>query len=144
MGETLDQTYRDRVAATCKNNRDRACSFRSSKCWRQTNGEDHVYAKPNKLRGELRETLLQPVCVAPFNKQVFSFDVAELSKSLLERSEQGWTAGRRAGLKESDLVNPLGLLRARRNRPERRYAETGDELASLHGASKGNASTNAR
>src|SRR5258707_247296 len=131
MGETLDQAYLDWVAAACKNNRDHACRFRGGKCRRQTNREDYIYAKPNKLRGELRETLLQPICVAPFNKQVFSFDVAELSKSLLERSEQGWTAGRRAGLKVSDLVNPLGLLRARHKGQHRCSTNSCNELAPL-------------
>jgi hypothetical protein len=74
-------------------------------------------------------------------------DVAQLTQAIQNRRLAFHKSGVLflASPKHSDPPHLVGrLLRARRNGPERRYGETGDELASSHGASEGNASTNAR
>ena len=72
---------------------------------------------------------------APFDDKIFSFQMAKLAHPLCKsaaatvRTEVG---GRNNGEENADAPHPLGLLRARRERPRRRRAaEQRDELAPL-------------
>ena len=105
---------------------------RGERLW-WANREDDVNAILDKLRRELRKTLLLPFRIAPLNEEIFALSVTEIPKTLSKRREEMRTAGRQTELNVPDLDNPLGLLCVRRNRPpRRRAAESRDEFAPPH------------
>jgi hypothetical protein len=71
-----------------------------------------------------------------FNLKISTFGPSQLLEFLLEYREPGWAFGVGLGKahEHADPPHALGLLRLGRERPRRRAAKEGDEVASSHGS----------
>ena len=97
-------------------------------------GQDDVGRQRNQLRGvaaNLGGIGDRPAGVDP---HVAADRPTQHRQSLQERPDAGqkYRIARRCGHEHTDPPHPLGLLRARRERPRRRTAKQRDEVATSH------------
>jgi hypothetical protein len=107
---------------------------------RRIDRHDHVGVQSHQLVREARQSRDIRVGVARDNVNVPSVGVPDLAQAVQEGGRQGCKPGVRSGyqIAEYRARAPIGLLRARRERPRRGAAEQRYELASSqveHGAS---------
>src|SRR6516162_1790854 len=94
--------------------------------------ENDINFQADELGCELGEAFAASLRPAIFDRDGASFDPAEFAQPLHKSSGQLALRGRRSRAQESDGRQPRSLLRTRRQRPRRRAAHEGDELAAPH------------
>ena len=91
-------------------------------------GDDHGHLTTNQLSRHRRHSVVLPLRPAIFDRHVLALDIAGFLQALTERGHHGRVPARRCAVEEPDHRHRR-LLRPRRQRPRRRAAEQGDELA---------------
>src|SRR5262249_8038660 len=92
--------------------------------------DDNVDVEPNELSCQFGIALVASLCIPIFNREISTFDPAELAQPLHKSSDPLTFSRRRSGPQVPDDRQLPRLLRARRKRPRRRRAaQQRDELA---------------
>ena len=86
--------------------------------YRRPRGDNDIHLEPDKLGGDLRETLGASVRPANFDRDGATFDPIEFTEPLHKSCEPLTTGRRRGPAQEPDGRQLSRLLRARRERPE--------------------------
>src|SRR5262249_58043877 len=95
-------------------------------------GDDNVDVKPNELSCEFGIALAATLRIPIFNREIATFDPADLAQPLHKSSDPLTFGRRRSGPQVPDGRQLPQLLRARRERPRHRAAEQRYELAAFH------------
>ena len=100
---------------------------------RRSRRDNDIDLEPDKLGGDLRETLAASLRPANLDRDGATLDPAEFAQPLHKSGDPLARGGRRLPAQKPDGRQLPRLLRARRERPRRRRAaEQRDELAPLH------------
>ena len=142
--EARDEAAADRIGNDRENDRDGARLLQQSRSVGRALRKNEVGLKGDEFLREslyrLRVAGCRPARVDP---DVAALRPAELLKSLPECGGEGLSFRGALGKRHqhADPPHPVGLLRARHQRPGRRAAEKGDEIATPHGAAAAPIST---
>src|SRR5262245_251186 len=93
---------------------------------------DHGGLPVEQISHEGRQSIIAPFCPALLACDISLFDEADLGQPPAKCSHKVPRVGGRRVAQKPNHRHPLALLRTRRNRPGRRPAEQGDELATPH------------
>src|SRR5262245_28430426 len=123
-----DDTDADRIANGTHHDRYRSRCLLRRQRRRGAPRDDQVNRKRSQFGRHGGVAVIATFCKARYQPQILTLDIAivpQLARKPLDR---------RQGLrrKDPDGPHPLALLRARRQRPRRRAAESQDELAAPH------------
>src|SRR5262249_24615120 len=130
--QTSDEASAKRVSHRREHNRDdRGRLFRCED--RRSRRNNDVDLEPDKLDGDLRETLGASLRPTNLNRDGAPLDPTEFTQPLLKSGDPLARGGTRLPAQKPDSRELLRLLRAHRKRPRRRAAQKRDELAPLHG-----------
>jgi hypothetical protein len=128
--QTGDEATAKRVRHCREHDRDdRGRLFRCER--RRSRRHNDIDLEPDKLGGDVRETLGASLRPTNLNRDGASLDPAKFAQSLHKSGYQLGMGGRCTRDKEPDSRQLPRLLRTRHEWPRRRAAEERDELASL-------------
>src|SRR5262249_26596100 len=128
---TCDQAQFDGVLATGENDRDGCRGRLRCERSRGTTSTNHCDLSAHEFARERRQSIHSTFCPAVFNADIAVLDIAGLNEALPERRNGIFECSGRSAVEEPDHRHRR-LLRARRERPDRRTAEQRDEPAALH------------
>jgi len=132
--KAFDQAKSNRISAAHENNWNFVRCFCGSECLRRSNRKDDVYTVFHKFCGKLRKTLFLTFRIAPFDKKILTFHVAQFTKPIPECSEKVGTVRWRARFEVSNLKDPPALLCLQQVWPQSDCAgEKKHKFAAFHG-----------
>jgi len=142
--QARDETLADRIGNLREDSRDGLGLPPQGHRCRRTGGKEDIRRQAYEFLREGVHALDIAGGVAMVDLDIASLGPSKRGEPLHKMRDAGTILRVAFGIDReyADPPHPLALLRARRNGPERRYGETGDELASSHGASEGHARTN--
>src|SRR5262249_202821 len=130
--EAGDEAQPDRVFAGAKDDRDRRrCRLGCERRGGTSGRNDYGYLAGNQLGRQLRQPVELTLSPAIFDRHVLALDIAGVLEALAECAHTVRKRIGRCTAEEPDHRH-CRLLRARCERPRRRAAEKGNELATLH------------
>src|SRR5262249_3728023 len=130
--EACHQAELDRVITHTEHDRDRRGRSLSRECSGGRAGRgDHAYSTANEIGRQLWQAIISAFRPAIVDRHVLALDVTGVSEALPERGHELGPFSSEGGIDEADHRHRR-LLRARRQRPRRRAAKQGDELAAVH------------
>src|SRR5215831_6074407 len=118
--------------ATAKTNRDHRCGLLSRRNGGSSIGDDNVDVEPNELSCQFGIALAASLRIPIFNREIATFDPAELAQPLHKSSDPLTFSRRRSGPQVPDDRQLPRLLPARCKGPRDSRAEQRDELAAPH------------
>src|SRR5262249_22933307 len=132
--KAVDQPKRNGISAAHEYNWNFVRRLCGGECLRGSNRKDDIYTVFDKFRGKLRKTLLLTFRIAPFDKKILTFHIAQFTKPIPECSEKLGTVRWCARFDVSNLKDPPALLCQQRVWPQRDCAgEQNHEFAAFHG-----------
>ena len=93
--------------------------------------DDHAHLPADQIGRQCRQSVVLTFRPTVFDRHILPFDITRFFQTLAERRDLLAERSSRCGIKEADHRHRR-LLRARRERPRRRAAEQGDEVAAFH------------
>src|SRR6516165_8966584 len=130
--QTCDQAGTDRVAETNEDDRDYCCDLLCRNCGWGSLGDNDIDLESDELCSDFAVAFVASLRPANLDCDGSVLDPAKLAQSLHKGGDPSALCRRCGAAHEPDSRELYRLLRARRERPRRRAAEQGDELAPFH------------